>query len=165
LQGLLHYKHSDNFRTVYGTHFSLSSFRRYNWATVQGNAVTLPQGAVEEDTSDLDAVVGVDFESGALARQAQRWQVRALLHAPVWRKTINTNNPDVKFTGAGGLAVEVQGSYNYRFYNGMEAGLYATYGLRKDSKDRQGNVELPSNTLSLFFVGAQVSWNLSRPNR
>ena len=162
LQVLVHYKHSDSFRTVYGTNYSLSSFRRYNWSTVQGSAVTLPQGAVEEDTSNLDAVFGVDFESAALARQSQRWQVRALIGFPIWRQTTNTNEPSLTFTGTNGIAANIQGSYNFRIYHGMEGGLFASYGLRKDGKDRQGNVELPSSTVTDFFVGLQASWNLSR---
>jgi hypothetical protein len=162
LQALVQYKHSDRIRTVYGINYSLASFKRFNWSTVQGSAVTLSQGAVEEDTSDLDAAVGMDFESAALARQNRRWQVRAVLRVPVWRQTTNTNNPDITFTDTSGAAVEIQGSYNYRFYKGMEAGLHASYGLREDGKDSKGDVELPKHTLSSFFVGLQLSWNLSR---
>jgi hypothetical protein len=161
-QVLLHYKHTDRFRTVYGTNYSLNSFRRFNWSTVQGSAVTLPQGAVEEDTANLDAVVGVDFESGALAQQSHRWQMRALLHAPVWRQTTNTNNPGLTFTGTNGVAVDIHGSYNYRFYRGLEAGFFASYGLREEGEDSKGNVELPKSTMKKFFIGLQFGWNLSR---
>ena len=157
---LLHYKHSERFRTVYGFNYTLDSFKRYNWSTAQGSAVVLSQGAVEEDTSQLSATVGVDWESAALARQSRRWQLRALLHLPVWRQTTNTNSPGITFTDTSGLAADIQGSYNYRFYRGMEAGLYASYGLRDAGKDIKGNVELPKNTLRSFFVGLQVSWNL-----
>ena len=142
MQVLLHYKHSERFRTVYGVNYTLDSFKRYNWSTVQGGAVVLSQGAVEEDTSQLCASVG------------------ALLHLPVWRQTTNTNSPDITFTDTSGVAADIQGSYNYRFYHGMEAGLFARYALKDAGKDIKGNVELPKNTLRSFFVGLQMSWNL-----
>ena len=157
---LLHYKHSEHFRTVYGMNYTLDSFKRFNWSTVQTGAVVLSQGAVEEDTSQLSATFGVDWESAPLARESKRWQLRALLHLPVWRQTTNTNSPGITFSDTSGVAADVQGSYNYRFYHGMEAGLYASYGLREAGKDVKGNVELPKNTLQSFVVGVQVSWNL-----
>ena len=157
---LLHYKHTERFRTVYGVNYTLDSFKRYNWSTVQTGAVVLSQGAVEEDTSQLSATLGLAWESAALARQSRRWQLRALLHLPVWRQTTNTNSPGITFTDTSGVAADIQGSYNYRFYHGMEAGLYASYGLRNAGKDIKGNVELPKNTLRSFFMGLQLSWNL-----
>jgi len=161
-QALAHYKHRDQFRSVYGVNFSLDSFKRFNWTTSQGGSVVLTEGAVEEDTSILNAVIGLDYESDGLARHGNRWQMRVLYLKPVWRNTLNTSNPKNTFTSTSGFGISIQGAYNFRIYKGIEVGIFSSYAYRYEDSEIQGNIELPKNTFSNLFTGVQLSWKLGR---
>lgn len=165
---LLHWKHSNHFRSVYGVNYDSFSFRRYNFNTTQNPAIVLPVGAIEETSVNVSLAGGVAYESAGLARERSRVQLRALLQLPVWHQATNTNVPGVTFSDASGLAVQLSGSWSWRFYRGLEAGVAASYGWRQQDSQRQRSGaavhELPENELTHAFVGLQLGWNLSRPD-
>jgi hypothetical protein len=163
---LAHWKHSNEFRSVYGVNYDSSSFKRYNYATTQSPLIGLPSGAVEETSTHVSLATGLDFESAGLARERSRAQLRALVFLPVWQQTTNTDVPNSTFTETEGLAASISGSWSWRFYRGLEVGATASYGWRKQNREKQvdaaGTHELPKNELTNAYMGLQLGWNLSR---
>ncbi|MBK6853651.1 MAG: hypothetical protein IPG93_19255 [Burkholderiales bacterium] len=154
--------HKDFFATG-GFNFHTQSFKRYSFVAGPDNAVTLPAGTtVEESTSELLLNLGVELESESVRSASRHYSLRASVGLPLWRRTMNTEAPDVRFTGAKGYDLEVEGRYSWAVLHSLQVGIWSKYAIARRSAESQslaGHVyELPSNRSTSTALGVDVLW-------
>ncbi len=146
-----------------GFNFHTQSFKRYSFVAGPDNAVTIPTGTtVEESTSELLLNLGVELESESVRSASRHYSLRASVGVPLWRRTMNTEAPDVRFSGAKGYDLEFEGRYSWAVLHSLQVGVWSKYAIARRSAESQtlaGHAyELPSNRTTTTALGMDVLW-------
>ncbi len=163
VRAMLHYKVSNAFRLLGGlTYMSLDS-KRFLPTTPFPSLIKTSGSLVDERDDTISPSVGFAWESGALAQQRQRWRIRTVLDLPLFRQVTNSQIASPISSGFD-WGLDLSGAYDLRVYKGLEVGVLSDYFYRRGTSvtfgTSGGTAEYPQHTLSQFFVGFEIGWNL-----
>ncbi|MEY4750257.1 MAG: hypothetical protein RIQ60_2471 [Pseudomonadota bacterium] len=146
-----------------GVTFHTQAYKRYSFVAGVDQAVTIPAGrTVEESTSELVLMLGGEMESESVRNSGNHYGLRAGVGLPVWRRTQNTEAPQIEFAGAKGFDAEVEARYSWAVLHGAHVGLWGKYTLAYRARETQSTAsntyELPSSRADTLAAGVELLW-------
>ncbi len=149
---------------VGGLNFRSQSFKRYDFKVYQKQIVGEQPTPTEETSSELVAELGVAFESERVKATATHYGARVTVGTPLWRRTTNTNYPDLVFDHRGGWDANVEGRYSWSLTEIVHMGVWGKYTFSERSSqvftDGGDKFELPRSHLRSTTVGVELLWKL-----
>lgn len=166
IRGLLHYKLNDKLRLVGGLSYLSTDSKRFLATTNFPTLINTSNSLVDEQDNTVSLGLGSAYESRGLARDDSRWRVRGVLDLPLLRHVTNTAVSQT-LTQGHDWGVDLSAAWDMRVYKGLELGVLSEYTLRKGSRTdfslaNGGTGEYPEHTLTQWFLGLELGWNLSR---
>jgi len=163
----LHYKYTPEFRLLAGPAFSYQAYKRYSFEALDSR-VDVPEGVVEENSTDIFLDLGMAYESAPVKNTPWRYSLKALVGYPLWSEAKNTQYEGVTFSPSG-YRYSLSGNISFEVVTGVHLGVYASY--RYDQRDEDGPenftadgttsaVYLPEAATTNLTIGAQAIWKL-----
>ncbi|QSZ43001.1 hypothetical protein GJV85_13100 [Sulfurimonas aquatica] len=155
LQGLGHYKFSDEHRVVFGSLYNISSWKRYKFIAPSGPEST--SNVIEQRSMTLALQIGYWYEDYFLEDSKLHLSFRSLVGLPIWGTTENTSD-DVVFSNRGGYNVDIVLNIGYPLYDNKEYGLMLGYSEINRDSAREGTIIVPKGNIQNTSIGLYVAF-------
>lgn len=162
IQVLGHYRVAGPWFAVAGPSLRTQTFKRYSFEVknTESGVVAPADHTVEESSSEVVLNVGAALESERVRGQATHYGVRALVGLPVWRRVENTQSPGVKFDGAKGFDLSLEGRYSVELRPAIHLGVWGKWMVVDRKRSVSGSKEVPDNRLDGLNYGVELLWKL-----